>query len=124
MGEIIVCKVGHIGLKVKDLEKTTEFYQEILHCELIKSYNDDNLKMVLVKCGDVTLEFIQEAKAIETRENCVIEHIAFKVEDIESMIIKLKDKGVECISKDVEAFEEVKLFFFRGPDGEMLELIQ
>ena len=117
-------KVGHIGLKVKDLEKTTEFYQSILDCELIRSYSDEKIKMVLVKCGDSTLEFIQEAKANENRANGIIEHIAFKVDDIENKIIELKEKGVECISKNVEDFEEVKLFFFRGPDGEMLEFIQ
>lgn len=116
-------KLSHIGLKVKDLNKSVRFYQELLQCENLKTFEADNFRAVIVKCRGNTIELIEDSQA-KKKPVGVIEHIAFKVEDIEEEVGKLRASGVECISKSIENFENLKLFFFRGPDGEMLEFIE
>lgn len=116
-------KVSHIGLKVKDLDKSVKFYQDLIECESLKTYEAENFRAVLMKCQGNTIELIQDTESTKNGDG-VIEHLAFKVEDIKDEIEKLKLKDVECISKSIEEFEGIKLFFFRGPDGEMLEFIE
>lgn len=116
-------KLSHIGLRVKDLDKSVKFYQELVQCESLKTYEANNFKAVLVKCRGNTIELIEDSLTGKKADG-VIEHLAFKVDNIEEEIKKLKARGVECISQSVENFEDIKLFFFRGPDGEMLEFIE
>ncbi len=116
-------KVSHIGLKVKDLDRSVKFYQDLIECESLKTVEDEDFKGVLLKCRDNTIELIQDPNSIRNGDG-VIEHLAFKVDDIQEEIKKLKSKGVECISESIEEFEGIKLFFFRGPDGEMLEFLE
>lgn len=118
-------RLSHIGLKVKDMDKSVGFYQELLQCESLKTYEADNFKAVLLKCRGNTIELIENPQAVTgDKTDGVIEHLAFKVDDIEEEIRRLKAKGVECISQNIENFGDIKLFFFRGPDGEMLEFLE
>ena len=117
-------KLSHIGLKVKDLNKSVRFYLELLQCESLKTFESDNFRAVLIKCRGNTIELIEDSQTNKTKADGVIEHVAFKVDDIEEEIRKLKASGVECISQSIEHFDDIKLFFFRGPDGEMLEFIE
>lgn len=53
-----------------------------------------------------------------------IRHICFAVEDIETIVAKLKKKGKEIFS-DIQQYEEsYKLCYVRGPEGIILELAE
>ena len=51
-------------------------------------------------------------------------HIAFAVEDIESVVAKLKKKGTEIFSEIQNYDNAYKLCFVRGPEGIVLELAE
>lgn len=117
-------KISHVGIKVKDITKSAKFYEDLLGCEFFRSFGDENLKAMLLKCGDNVIELIEENSREIIRGDGVIEHIAFKVDNIDAEVSKLKEMGIQCISSEIEDFEGIRLFFFRGPDGEMLEFIE
>ena len=53
-----------------------------------------------------------------------IRHIAFVVDDIEAVVAKLKQKGVEIFSEIKNYENEYKLCYIRGPEGILLELAE
>jgi catechol 2,3-dioxygenase-like lactoylglutathione lyase family enzyme len=58
------------------------------------------------------------------------QHLCFQVNDIEKTVAELKAKGIEFLSTPVTIspthpfFAGVKFCYFRGPDGEVLEILQ
>lgn len=53
-----------------------------------------------------------------------IRHIAFAVEDIETVVAKLKKNGTEIFSEIQQYEESYKLCYVRGPEGIILELAE
>ncbi len=127
MGKLIT-GVAHIGLYIKDLERSIRFYEDILGFQMIRRFTslEGNL-MAFMKSGNLVIELIQHVEWMD-RKDGLYDHIAMEVEDIESATKELVEKGIEMemeIYHDMLVTTEgVKYVAFRGPDGEHLELYQ
>ena len=122
--------LGHIGIIVKDLEVSKKFYCDNLNFAVTHENtlgdNDSVTKIAFVEAGGCTLELIQipgDSKRIDGQ----VDHIAFKVTDIENAWMQLKAKGIifetENITTAPAFFEKGdRWILFRGPDGERLEI--
>ena len=55
-------------------------------------------------------------------EACGLRHLAFQVDDIDSVVAELKSKGIECEPIRMDEFTNKKMTFFFDPDGLPLEL--
>lgn len=120
-------KVAHIGIVVKDADRSSLFYQQILNCELVNSYQDDRVKLIFLNSGGQIIELVQhlQASTLEQRSAGVVDHIAFEVEDVLSEMERLSTAGIELLSDKPRSMgENFKNFFFLGPDGERLEFVQ
>jgi lactoylglutathione lyase len=55
----------------------------------------------------------------------IVNHLAFSVENVEEEMTRLKQLGVE-FDNDIPrvVLGGVKIAFFTGPDGEVLELVE
>jgi lactoylglutathione lyase len=122
--------LDHIGIYVKDLEVSKRFYCDKLDFTVIHetTFKEDTGidKIAFLRAGDVTIELIQ-TPVYKKREDGPVEHIAFKVKDIESTAERLRAKGIvfdtENITFAPNFFDKGdKWIFFRGPDGEHLEI--
>ncbi|MGE5627854.1 MAG: VOC family protein [Solirubrobacterales bacterium] len=116
--------IAHIGVVVKDLETSKKFYSEVLGLKECRSHEDERLKIAFMDSGNGIIELIQYTAEGLERTSGVVDHIAFKVTDIEESVDKLKNAGVKLIFDAPKPFEEGKIFFFYGPDGERLEFVQ
>ncbi|NLW24667.1 MAG: methylmalonyl-CoA epimerase [Clostridia bacterium] len=102
-----VLKVDHIGIAVKNLEESLNFYTEVLGLknEGIEVVEEQQVKVAFLPCGDSELELLESttpdgpiAKFIEkNREG--IQHIALRVDNIEEALAYLKEKGVRLIDE-------------------------
>ena len=122
--------VDHILLVVKDLENTISFYKhlEFKHVETIERPND---QLGVMKKDNLTIELMQLPKDDETyrepRKNSDIgfRHIGFRVEDLQEVYERLKDKiqfdGPPVLSA---GRGDRKLLFFKDPNGVELHFIQ
>jgi len=119
-------EVSHIGLVVKDAAKSSEFYQKVLGCSEVDSYRDNRVTLIFLRAGTATIELVQYmAGEAEPRRAGVVDHIAFKVQNIEAEVARLKEHGVSLIfDAPREMAGGKKIFFFAGPDGERLEFVQ
>lgn len=103
----MVEKVDHIGIAVKDLEKALKFYEEILglKCEGTEVVEEQKVKVAFLPMGDTEVELLEStepngpiAKYIEKRGEG-IQHIAYRVDNIEKAIEEMKEKGIRMIDE-------------------------
>lgn len=120
--------IAHVGLYIKDIERSKKFYTEILGfqniCEFVSL---DNNKIAFMKSGNLIIELIQHEVWMD-RKDGLFDHIAMEVGNIEEISEKLKELGIAFeadIYYDNLVFDRgVKYQAFRGPDGEHLEIYQ
>lgn len=113
-------KFGHIGIKVLDMERSLDFYKNILEAKVLKDYSYPESRIVFMEVGGTIIELIGKDKNTE-RAMGPIEHIAFKVDSLEDKMEMLKENGIE-FSK-VKIVGSAKLIFFLGPDNERFEFV-
>ncbi|MDW7670874.1 MAG: methylmalonyl-CoA epimerase [Bacillota bacterium] len=100
-------KVDHIGIAVKNLEETLKFYEEVLGmtCTGKEEVTEQKVRVAFLPVGDSEVELLEStdpegpiAKYIEKKGEG-IQHIAFRVDNIEEAIENMKQKGVRMIDE-------------------------
>lgn len=103
----MVNKVDHIGIAVKSLDETLRFYEDILgiECTSTEIVEEQKVKVAFLPIGDTEVELLESteedgpvAKFIEKRGEGV-QHIAYRVDNIEKAIGELKEKGIRLIDQ-------------------------
>ncbi|HDP37327.1 MAG TPA: methylmalonyl-CoA epimerase [Candidatus Atribacteria bacterium] len=100
-------KIDHIGIAVRSIEKTSELLGNILGLKVAgeEIVEEQKVKVAFLPLGDSELELLEStspegpiARFIEKRGEG-IQHIAFRVNNIEEMLEKLKKEGVRLIDE-------------------------
>lgn len=100
-------KVDHIGIAVSNLEETLKFYTEVLGLESAGTevVEEQKVKVAFLPIGDTEVELLEStspdgpiAKFIEKNGEGV-QHIAFRVDNIEEAIEHMKAKGMRMIDE-------------------------
>ena len=103
----MVTKIDHIGVAVKNLEESLKFYQETLGLELhgVEIVEEQKVKVAFLPIGDTEIELLEStdvdgpiAKYIANKGEGV-QHIAYRVDDIEKAIADMLSKGVRMIDE-------------------------
>ena len=103
----MVKKVDHIGVAVKNLEETTKFYEEVLglKCGGTEVIEEQKVKVAFLPIGDSEIELLEStdeegpiSRYIEKKGEG-IQHIAYRVDDIEKAIEEMKAKGIRMIDE-------------------------
>ena len=98
-------KIEHIGIAVKDLEETMNFYENMLGLEkmAVETVEDQGVSIAFFQLGETKIELLEPlndespiAKFIDKRSEG-IHHMAILVEDIEAKIEDMKEKGARFI---------------------------
>ena len=127
-----VLGLAHIGIFVDDVEVSKKFYKDVLGLECIWQTTFDadgnTFTCAFVKKGTVCLELVQRRIGSNPGDG-MTDHVAYAVDDLEGIIAKLKDMGIEFETEEVSHCETMfengtKWIFFRGPDNEHIELAQ
>lgn len=113
-------KFGHIGIKVLDVEKSILFYENVLEAKVIKDYVYPNSRLVFMEVGGTIVELISKPDN-EERTMGPIEHIAFKIEDLEAQMKKLEAFNIEYTPPRVVGSAEI--IFIDGPNNERFEFV-
>jgi len=124
----VIERMKHVGVYVSDLERSIVFYRDVLGLELAEKLAvSEDLQLAFMKVpGDdgVAVELVW-GKSVSNRDGKV-NHIAFQVHDIEEVLEGLKKAGVELenqVPRDI-LDGKMRVVFFRGPDGERLEMVE
>ena len=100
--------IDHIGIAVKSIEEGKRFFGDILGLKLEKTevIEEQKVKTGFFPIADSELELLEStqpdgpvAKFIEARGQGV-QHIAFRVENLDEALAELKEKGVRLIDQE------------------------
>jgi methylmalonyl-CoA/ethylmalonyl-CoA epimerase len=102
-----VLKVDHIGIAVKGIDASTKLYSDVLgfDCAGRETVESAKVTTAFFPVGDTEIELLESttpdgpvAKFI-TAKGEGIQHIAFRVDNIEAALAELKSKGVRLIDE-------------------------
>ncbi|MBA2756020.1 MAG: VOC family protein [Chloroflexi bacterium] len=143
-----ITKAHHMGLQVADLDRSVAFYRDTLGFEIIFAWNpqapyirelvgypeaDIHAAILRLPGTDVVLELLDyrnvERTAVDTRTaNPGTAHIAFFVDDLDTLYADLVRKGVRSVSPPVTPTigpnEGGRAVYLIDPDGIRVELIE
>ncbi len=115
-------KIEHIGVVVKDAERSINFYCKGLGFKVIDDHQDEKTRLVFLDLQGQVVELIQYLDGHkEERGMGIVDHIAFRVEDMESALEKVLGLGSKLLMDAPRQVGDKKIMFFTGPDGERLE---
>lgn len=128
-------KIEHIGIAVKNLEKSNELFKRLLGKEQFKTelVDGEGVETSFFQVGETKVELLQAtredsaiAKYIDRRSEGV-HHVAFDVEDIHAEVDRLKAAGFEILNETPKEGADNKLVVFlhpRSTNGVLIELCQ
>ncbi|MDO9530217.1 MAG: methylmalonyl-CoA epimerase [Syntrophales bacterium] len=102
-----ILKLDHIGVAVNSIEEALKLYEGVLGLKLeeVETVEEQNVKVAFLPVGDTEVELLEStspdgpiAKYIEKKGEGM-QHLAFRVENIEEALKELKEKGVRLIDE-------------------------
>ncbi len=102
-----ILKIDHLGIAVKDMEAGKAFWHDILGLGFAgtETVAEQKVTTGFFPVGESEVELLEStapdgpvAKYIEKRGEG-IQHVAFRVDDIEAALQELKEKGVRLIDE-------------------------
>lgn len=120
-------KMEHVGIIVNDMEESLEFYQNILGLELRKrEWLNDTIELSFLFFPEQPSVEIELVYGSQVENEGIVNHLAFTVENIETVLSRFKEAGVKLVDDEPRSIlnDTVKIAFFQGPNGEKLELVE
>ncbi|MDY6881918.1 MAG: VOC family protein [Desulfatiglans sp.] len=106
----MITKFNHVGIAVKDVDKSIQFFEEKLGAQLVEKKEVPEMKQIsaMMTLGNFTLEIMQGTSEDAVVSKYVaskgegIHHLSVLMEDWDKDIDELEKKGLTIISKDPE----------------------
>jgi catechol 2,3-dioxygenase-like lactoylglutathione lyase family enzyme len=138
---------NHVGLFVSDLDRSSDFYEDVLGLKVTESaYRDDSavarafgMDLRFMSCGTqhhdlVLMRHYGDDGEVIPVENHGVMHVAFELDDdesVESFAEQLGEKGIKIFYGPVRHVDEPEgdggsggnfAVYFHDPDGHLLEV--
>ena len=131
----MIKKIEHLGIAVKDLNKSNELFKKLLGEQSYKTeaVDSESVKTSFFKVGNLKLELLEASEPNSTiarfieRRGEGMHHLAFHVESIDEEIERLEKEGFEFVSKTPIKGADNKMVVFLHPkttNGVLVELCQ
>lgn len=131
----MIKRVDHIGIAVRSIEETVNFYREALGLEMTHTEAEPDQKVVIafLPAGESEVELLEPvesngpvARFLEKRGEG-IHHICFEVDDIEEVLDVLDRRGINLIDREPRIGTGGKKIAFIHPKaahGVLIELYE
>ena len=107
--------LAHIGIFVKDIEISTDFYKRLGFT--LDKEEQPGIRLAFLSAGNCLIELIEQ-KDMPARTAGLVDHVAMVVDDIDAAIKNAKAQGIEIDSVQVNSVEilgGIKNVFSRAP---------
>ena len=117
-------------MRVRDLEKSRKFYTEGLGFIERFSWGEDPKKTILIDTGDGNYIEISQGDPNKTHEEGIFRHLALRANNCKTALEHARKAGAEVtvevrdIILSTKPPLNIRIAFFKGPDGELIELFE
>ncbi len=123
----MIKKYLHTRIRVSDMDKTLQFYSEVLGLKVLESkISPRGSKLVFLEApgtdSEIELCSFPDSGNVEVPEDLV--HMAFQVENLEETIQRLEKAGVPITEGPIESSSGTKFIFTEDPDKYEIELME
>lgn len=125
--------ISHLGVAVRDLDESREFYRSVLGLESSEPIigGEGTIKVSMVHTGNTIIELLQPigndgvmAKFLEKKGEG-FHHICYEVDDIQAEIASAKSKGLEVLGEPKPGAEGLTAFLHpRDTHGILIEFVE
>ncbi|MCD6561865.1 MAG: methylmalonyl-CoA epimerase [Deltaproteobacteria bacterium] len=99
--------IDHIGIAVKNIKQAGKFYTDILGLKIqgLETVADQKVNVAFLPITDSEIELLESTEPDGPIARYIgkkgegIQHVAFRVEDIDETLTELKEKGVRLIDQ-------------------------
>lgn len=137
-----IARLGHVGLTVRDIDRTIEFYSRYLGMRLTEKFEYPEEKIghgvavaagAFIRCDTTHHELsifrlrkdiLPDDAPAAPRYGFGLHHIAFELatpEDLKALFRKMTEGGVEIVNSRKGGPGNQPRFYARDPDGNLLE---
>lgn len=131
----MIKKISHIAIVVPDLDEAMSFWVETLGLPLahVEHVPDQDVDVALLPSGDSEIELLEPVSDSSgvarylNKRGPGMHHICFEVDDIEAMLVRMKEAGVPLINEEPTIGTGGKKIAFvhpKGTGGVLVELYQ
>lgn len=128
---MIKARILHTMIRVGDMDRSIDFYTNIMGMEILRSFKQINEKYSLTFLGygleseTCVIELTYNDSVSEYKKGDAYGHIAIGVEDCRQACAEIAEKGGKISRKAglLEGGDEV-IAFVEDPDGYQIELIE
>lgn len=122
-----ITKIGHVVLRVMDVERSIDFYTRILGFRVSDVYPESMMpgRMVFMRCNNDHHGVALVGGAPQQAKNTELHHMAFEVDTLDEVIRArnhLRDNGVEIQFEGRRRAGAQIAVEFLDPDGHWLEI--
>ncbi len=102
-----ILKIDHLGIAVHNIAEAKKLFQDILGLQFVgtETVAEQKVTTAFLPVGDSEVELLEStdpdgpiAKYLEKRGEG-IQHVAFRVENLEEALAELKEKGIKLIDE-------------------------
>ncbi|MCG6281348.1 VOC family protein [Vibrio diabolicus] len=123
-------KMIHTMIRVSDLDRSLQFYRDVLELEIKDQYIFDGFSLTYLANEETGFELElthNHDQTVPYTHGSGYGHLAVSVEDIEQTHKRIKSLGIEA--GDIKAFDHQQkhlatFFFVTDPDGYKIEFLQ
>ena len=123
----MVKKLLHTRMRVNDIEKTIEFYEQALGLKVSRrstSPRGAQLAFLQTPHSDEEIELCQMPNSPSVQVQPDLMHLAFEVENLEKFTAELAKKGFSLSDGPTPSGSGSVIAFIDAPEGYEVELIQ
>ncbi len=127
-------KINHVAIVVEDIDTALGFWRDVMGLDLdhIEEVPSQASKVAFLPTGESEVELVQPtdpelglAKYLEKRGEGM-HHLCVEVDDIDGMLVNLKQKGVRLINEEPVELPGRKMAFIhpKSANGVLVELYE
>jgi catechol 2,3-dioxygenase-like lactoylglutathione lyase family enzyme len=118
--QVLIADIHHVSLNVTDTERSLGLYRDTLGLAMLPR-PDFSFKGAWLDAGNGRQVHLIESQHVAPNLG---QHISFRVTDLESVVISLRDAGVEVSASKSVGDTSIRQAFMLDPDGNLIEFTQ
>lgn len=121
----------HISIRSTGFDASVRFYEDVLGLKRRIIWGEPGDRAIMMDAGDGNyIEIFESSESLRGNEATIL-HFALRTGDCSAMLEVVRQSGAEVTAEPKEVTIDsnagpvlVKIAFFKGPDGEVIELFE